>query len=93
MVSSAILEDAIATYNRYRSPMATAELLEARLDAFVVRFTGPFCRTCCDYDYFEDLIYELDEYGEDPTTIAVAEIEYAGDETFVVEFATRSRMT
>ena len=87
MVSSDILERAIETYNEYRSPMATAELLEAGSDTFVVRFEGPFCRMCCDYDYFEDVIYELAEYGEDPASIEVAEISYEGDETFVVEFA------
>lgn len=87
MVSSVILERAIETYNEYRSPMATAELLEAGSDTFVVRFEGPFCRMCCDYDYFEDLIYELDEYGVDPAALEVAEIEYAGEERFVVTFA------
>ncbi|WP_306052191.1 hypothetical protein [Natronococcus wangiae] len=89
MISSATLEDALATYNEYRSPMATAELLETGGDAFVVRFEGPFCRMCCDYDYFEDLIYELEEHGEDPDALEVAEIECAGEEAFVVTFAGR----
>lgn len=89
MISSDTLERAIETYNEYRSPMATADLLEADRETFLVRFEGPFCRMCCDYDYFEDLRYELDEYGVDPETLEVADIEYVGEETFAVTFASR----
>ncbi|WP_049921196.1 hypothetical protein [Halopiger djelfimassiliensis] len=86
MVSPAVLEAAIGAYNEYHSPMATAELVDSTADAFAVRFEGPFCRMCCDYDYFEDLIYELTEYGVDSAAVAVEEIEYDGDETFLVEY-------
>ncbi len=87
MVSPSVLEDAIETYNEYRSPMATAELADYAAETFVVRFAGPFCRMCCDYDYFEDLIYELAALGEDPSSIDVSEITYEGNEQFVVEFS------
>ncbi|GAA0196907.1 hypothetical protein ACFFQF_32610 [Haladaptatus pallidirubidus] len=87
MVSFTILNEAIATYNEYRSPMATAELVSYAEDAFTVRFKGPFCRMCCDYDYFEDLIYELDDLGEDPSLIDINEITYEENEKFVVEFS------
>lgn len=87
MVPFAVLEEAIATYNEYRSPMATAELVDYAAETFVVRFEGPFCRMCCDYDYFEDLIYELATLGEDPASITITEITYEGNERFVVEFA------
>lgn len=90
MVSIAALEDAISVYNEYRSPMATAELAAFSEDWFVVRFAGPFCRSCCDYDYFEDLIYELGALGVDESSVVIAAIDYEGDETFRVEFAYRS---
>lgn len=86
MVSRAILEEAITTYNEYRSPMATAELVDRADCGFTVRFRGPFCRMCCDYDYFEDLIYELDALDADAESIAIDEMTYDEDETFVVEY-------
>jgi len=54
-------EDALRTFNKYRSPEVVAELTSLEQDGrrFVVRFTGSFCRTCGFYDYFEDLIYDL----------------------------------
>lgn len=86
MVSPALLKEAIATYNEYRSPMATAELVDYAEETFVVRFEGPFCRMCCDYDYFEDLIYELATLDEDPSAIDISEISYQGNERFAVAF-------
>lgn len=82
-----VLHDAIETYNEYRSPMATAALAERGGDWFRVRFEGPFCTTCCRDDYFEDLIYELDEPGVDISPVTVTAIEQTGLETFVVDFA------
>jgi hypothetical protein len=88
MVSPIVLDEAIVTYNKYRSPMATAELVDYAEDTFVIRFEGPFCQMCCDYDYFEDLIYELDALGEDLSSIDISEINYEGNEQFIVEFCT-----
>lgn len=44
------LEEAISTYNRYRSPMAEASLEGVDELGFTARKYGPFCRVCCDYD-------------------------------------------
>lgn len=90
MVSRPVLEAAIATYNDYHSPMATAELREISETGFAVRFEGPFCRMCCDYDYFEDLIYELPDYGVDPDTVEVRDVAYEPEERFLVRFRHRS---
>ena len=87
MVSSSVLTEAIEAYNRYRSPMATAALVELSEESFVVRFECPFCRMCCDYDYFEDLIYELQEFDIDSSSVSVTDISYTGSETYAVEFA------
>lgn len=90
MVSRTVVDEALETYNEYRGSMATAELLEHAEDRFAVEFEGPFCRMCCDYDYFEDLIYELDDLGEDVASIAIDDISYEGEEAFRVEYRTRA---
>lgn len=54
---------AIEEYNRYHAPEAEARLLEARGDSLVVEFRGSFCTTCGFYDYFDDLVYVLEDHG------------------------------
>lgn len=90
MISPAVLDNAITTYNEYRSPMATAELISHTDQGFTVRFKGPFCRMCCDYDYFEDLLYELDTLGEDIEQLSISDITHEEGETFVVEYTVES---
>lgn len=82
-----MLDDAIREYNSYRSPMATATLVSQTTDRFTVRFTGPFSTTCCRDDYFEDLIYELTEFGVDRSQLTVDTIHHEGLETFVIDYA------
>jgi len=50
----------IEVYNRYRSPEATAKLVEVEKNGVVIDFEGSFCSSCSVRDYFEDLIYELE---------------------------------
>lgn len=88
MVSADTLDAAVGTYNAYRRPMVVATVADHDSRSFAVRFAGPFCRMCCDYDYFEDLVYELAALGEDPAAIDVAAVTYEGDERFLVEFST-----
>lgn len=84
------IEGAIGTYNKYRSPEATAELLNIQKDGerFDVSFKGTFCRTCGFYDYFEDLVYEILDEAEIQTRILTVKEE--GDTenfrvTYVIE--------
>jgi len=49
---------AVETYNRYRSPEATAKLVKLEGNELIVDFGGAFCEGCGVYDYFEDFIYE-----------------------------------
>ena len=91
MVSRVTIGEAIETYNEYRGSMATAELLEHAGDRFTVEFEGPFCRMCCDYDYFEDLSYELQAIDEDIASITITAISYEGGETFRVEYSTEAQ--
>ena len=53
------LKEEIEKFNKYRSPEAHAELLEFDKKRAKVLFTGPFCVSCGVYDYFEDLIVDL----------------------------------
>ncbi len=77
-----ILQKTAREYNRYRSPEATAEVLEVRRDGFTVRFTGSFCRTCGFYDYFEDFLVFLEEHGRQADVEAIEEVPGGADVVF-----------
>ena len=59
-LSESILK-AVETYNRYRSPEATAKFVDVQKHDFVIEFEGVFCSSCGVRDYFEDFIYELED--------------------------------
>ena len=79
------LEKAVKLYNRYRSPEATAEVVSVGGREFRVRFTGPFCRTCGFYDYFDDFKYELEDLGVRVSIVEVVEEVDGATVTFRVE--------
>lgn len=81
------LRTAVETYNEYRSPMATAIVLNAGDREFRVRFEGPFHRSCCRDDYVDDLRYELDAVGVPADAIDVRLLERTGLDAFVATFA------
>ncbi|MEM1550620.1 MAG: hypothetical protein QXR13_01645 [Candidatus Bathyarchaeia archaeon] len=56
-----IVENAIAEYNRYRSPEAEAMLLSVSNDEVKIEIGGYICYTCGFYDYFEDFRIILEE--------------------------------
>ena len=78
------IERAIANFNRLRSPEAHAEFIGFANNELYVRFSGTFCRTCGMLDYFEDLIFELDE--KSPISLAVVDFEAEDDTTFQVRY-------
>lgn len=57
------LKKAIDNYNKYRSPEATARLINIKENEIEVEFEGPFCQSCGVWDWFEDLKYELEDVG------------------------------
>ncbi len=77
------LKKAIETYNKYRSPLVRAELLELRNDRFKVRFEGYFCYSCGVDEYFVDLIYELKSKGSD---VELLEFNRECEENFIAEY-------
>ncbi|MBS7657972.1 MAG: hypothetical protein QW476_03530 [Candidatus Bathyarchaeia archaeon] len=83
-----IIEKAVEIYNRYRSPEATAKLVEILTNQFTIEFKGSFCQSCGVYDYFEDLIYEI-KSSYPSLNIAIANIKESNGSFFVtykVEF-------
>ncbi|MCD6105999.1 MAG: hypothetical protein J7J79_01355 [Thermoplasmata archaeon] len=58
-----ITKKGVQIYNRYRSPKFRAELLGLEGRKIRVKFEGPFCRTCCFWDWVEDYAYFLEELG------------------------------
>ncbi|MEM0456159.1 MAG: hypothetical protein QXE40_04255 [Nitrososphaerota archaeon] len=53
----------IEEFNKYRSPEANARLISFDKSIIKIEFTGPFCRTCGFYDYFDDLRIIFEEMG------------------------------
>ncbi|UCC59095.1 MAG: hypothetical protein JSW14_04160 [Candidatus Bathyarchaeum sp.] len=80
---------AIEVYNRYRSPEATAKLVEMEKDGFVIVFEGAFCRSCGVRDYFEDFIYELEDLNGN-FRVEIKETEQAGPQSFRVKYVVNS---
>ncbi len=84
-----LVDKGIEEYNRYRSPEAIARLKKISSDKFTVEFIGTYCHTCGFYDYFEDLLYILDDLGlktkiskiVDKTDDAEVEFQVIGMET------------
>jgi len=54
---------AIAQFNKYKGSEANAEILEINKDFFRIKFSGHMCFTCGFHDYFDDLKFELEEFG------------------------------
>jgi len=79
---------AIETYNRYRSPEATAKLVEMKDCELIIDFEGSFCRTCGVSEYFEDFIYELK--GLANVQMEILSFEYQGYEKFRVRYALKT---
>ncbi|MFQ5759294.1 MAG: hypothetical protein ACE5IF_06415 [Candidatus Bathyarchaeia archaeon] len=81
------VDKAIKTYNKYRSPEATAKLVEMKDGELIIDFEGSFCRTCGVSEYFEDFIYELK--GLVDVRMEILNFEYQGYEKFRVRYAVK----
>ncbi len=72
------LKESIDFFNRYHEPEAKAEYLDYASNSVRVRFSGYMCRTCGVYDYFEDIIQDVDA--------EVVDYQEADDESFIVTY-------
>ena len=75
----------IEIYNRYRSPEATAKLVEVEKGGFVIDFEGSFCMSCGVRDYFEDFIYEFETINKN-FKLELAETKPTGPHSFSVRY-------
>jgi len=78
------ISQAIARYNKYRSPEVTARLISFEDSELRLQFEGPFCTTCGFYDYLEDFIFELKETAD--VGMKIDTIEESGFQTFIVRY-------
>ncbi len=78
-------------YNRYRSPEARAEVVEARGDTIIVRFKGSFCRTCGIRDWVEDYVYVLEDMGFDAELVEYIEPDNPDEEYRIGVFRVKGR--
>ncbi len=69
-----LVEKVVEIYNRYRSPEATAELVEVSESEAIVVFRGSFCRTCGVIDWIEDFCYVAKDLGLECRLENVAEL-------------------
>lgn len=58
-----VIAEVIEEYNKYRLPEATAKLVSMDAKFLKIEFTGPYCTTCGFYEYFEDFVYVLEDFG------------------------------
>ncbi|MEM5835315.1 MAG: AAA family ATPase [Candidatus Aenigmatarchaeota archaeon] len=73
---------AVEEYNKYRAPEANIEIEKIKDNYVILRFFGPFCKSCGVYDYFEDFIFFLRDLELDGKIKNVKEIKNG----FLVKF-------
>jgi len=75
---------AIEEFNKYRSLEAVAKLIDVGEGFTVIELSGPFCRGCGLYDYFDDLKIELEEKVGGP--IEISKIEGGESEGYLITY-------
>jgi len=80
-------EAAVEEFNKYRSPEAVARLIELGEGQVKIELSGPFCRGCGLYDYFDDLKIELEEKMGGP--IEISKIEGGESEGYLITYRKR----
>jgi len=81
------VEAAVEEFNKYRSPEAVARLIEFDERHVKIELSGPFCRSCGLYDYFDDLKIGLEEKIGGP--IEISKIEGGESESYFVTYRKR----
>jgi hypothetical protein len=70
-------------FNDIRAPEARAQLVEFREGEILVRFSGYMCFSCGLFDYFDDLIYELRDFGIE---IKIKDFRREGEDCYLVTY-------
>lgn len=75
---------AFTEFNKWHGAEAVAELVKLEVHSIVVGLSGPFCRTCGLYDYFDDLKLELEKVlGK---SLEITQVDSDGDERYVITY-------
>ena len=75
---------ALTEFNKWHGAEAVAEFVKLEGSSLVVELSGPFCRTCGFYDYFDDLKIEIERVlGK---SLEIAQIDDSGVERFVITY-------
>jgi hypothetical protein len=80
---------AVEEFNKYRGSEAVARLIEFSEDQVKIGLSGPFCRSCGLYDYFDDLKMELEDKMGCP--IEISKIEGGESEGYLITYRKRVR--
>jgi len=75
---------AFTEFNKWHGPEAVAGLVKLEGSSIVVELSGPFCRTCGLYDYFDELKLELEKVLSKP--LEIAQVDSGGDERYVITY-------
>lgn len=75
------LKESIDFFNKYHEPEAKAEYVGYRDGLVKVRFSGYMCLTCGVYDYFEDIVVDINA--------EIVEYEEEEDGSFIVIYRLR----
>lgn len=78
------VKQGLAEFNRWHGPEAMAELVGFDKGWILAQLSGPFCRTCGLYDYFDDLKVELEKTLQ--KRLKVARVESGGGERYLVTY-------
>jgi predicted GNAT family acetyltransferase len=83
-------KESIEKFNRYHSPEAVAEYVRYEENRVFVKFYGPFCRSCGIYDYFEDVLVNLEDEGIEAEVESYEELD--GEDGFLVVYRVKGRL-
>jgi len=75
---------ALNEFNKWHGSEAVAELVKLEGPSIVAELSGPFCRTCGLYDYFDDLKLELEKVLEKP--LEIIQVDTSVGEHYVITY-------
>lgn len=78
-----MIEKIIEEYNRYRAPEAEAKIIDKKGNEVKIWIKVP-CRTCGLYDYVEDFLYFMEEFGLKGKIVETEEMESGTGNEFIV---------
>lgn len=94
MLSEAELQDqvgkAVALYNRFHSPEATAKIVRVTLELVTVSFSGSFCYSCGVMDYLDDFAHQF-KVLTDKAELKVDRTRQVNSRTFEADYRVKHR--